>query len=142
MKRQIISILSAIVLLLLLCSGALVDIVRFFAWLFALQYSHPDTSIAGGIIVRVLTFVVSYSLVGIIFNALKWFNGKAMKIVYFIISTLLGFVIAYIVWNIEQHILIIGIVMGVIVLAAIAYYVIRAIVDKKKQPKLEEDEDE
>ena len=129
-------------ILLLLCSGAFADILKFFAWLFTLQYSQPDTSIAGGIIVRILTFIVSYSLVGVIFNALGWFNGKLMKIIYFVISALLGFFIAYIVWGIEQYILIIGIVMGVIILAAIAYFVIRAILDKKKQLNVKEDEEE
>ena len=133
-------IIASIVILLLLCSGAFADILNFFAWLFTLQYSQPDTSIAGGIIVRILTFVVSYSLVGVIFNAFGWFNSGIMKIAYFIISTLLGFVIAYIVWGIEQYILIIGIVMGVIVLAAMAYFVIRAILDKKKKTEAEEDE--
>lgn len=59
------SIISSIVILLLLCSGAFADVLKFFAWLFTLQYSQPDTSIAGGIIVRILTFIVSYSLVGI-----------------------------------------------------------------------------
>lgn len=136
------SIIASIVILLLLCSGAFADILKFFAWLFTLQYSQPDTSIAGGIIVRILTFIVSYSLVGVIFNALGWFNGKVMKMAYFVISTLLGFVIAYIVWGIEQYILIIGIVMGVIILAAIAYFAIRAILGKKKQPDVEEDEEE
>lgn len=140
--KKLGSIIASIVILLLLCSGAFANILKFFAWLFTLQYSQPDTSIAGGIIVRILTFIVSYSLVGVIFNALGWFNGKVMKIVYFVISTLLGFVIAYIVWGIEQYILIIGIVMGVIILAAIAYFVIRAILDKKKQPDVEEDEEE
>lgn len=140
--KKLGSIIASIVILLLLCSGAFANIFKFFAWLFTLQYSQPDTSIAGGIIVRILTFIVSYSLVGVIFNALGWFNGKVMKIVYFVISTLLGFVIAYIVWGIEQYILIIGIVMGVIILAAIAYFVIRAILDKKKQPDVEEDEEE
>lgn len=139
--KKVGSIIASIVILLLLCSGAFADILKFFAWLFTLQYSQPDTSIAGGIIVRILTFVVSYSLVGVIFNALGWFNDKVMKVVYFVISTLLGFVIAYIVWGIEQYILIIGIVMGVIILAAIAYFVIRAILDKKKQPDVEEDEE-
>ena len=141
MKRQLIGVLSAIVLLLLLCSGAFANILNFFAWLFTLQYSQPDTSIAGGIIVRVLTFVVSYSLVGVIFNTLEWFNNRIMKMVYFIISTLLGFVIAYIVWGIEQYILIIDIVMGVIVLATLVYSVIRTIIDKKKKKKTVENEE-
>ena len=140
--KKIGGIIASIVLLLLLCSGVFADILNFFAWLFTLQYSQPDTSIAGGIMVRILTFVVSYSLVGVIFNALGWFNSRIMKIAYFIISTLLGFVIAYIVWGIEQYILIIGIVMGVIFLAAIAYFVTRAMLDKKKQLKVEEDEEE
>ena len=131
--KKVGSIIASIVILLLLCSGAFANILKFFAWLFTLQYSQPDTSIAGGIIVRILTFIVSYSLVGVIFNALGWFNNGIMKIAYFIISTLLGFVIAYIVWGIEQYILTIGIVMGVIVLAAIAYFVIRAILDKKEK---------
>ncbi len=138
--KKVGSIIASIVILLLLCSGAFANILKFFAWLFTLQYSQPDTSIAGGIIVRILTFIVSYSLVGVIFNALGWFNSGIMKIAYFIISTLLGFVIAYIVWGIEQYILTIGIVMGVIVLAAIAYFVIRAILDKKKKTETEEDE--
>lgn len=131
MKRQIVGILSAIVLLLLLYSGVLTDIVIFFAWLFALQYSQPDTSIAGGIIVRILTFVVSYSLVGIIFNVLRWFNSKIMSIAYFIISTLFGFAIAYVVWAIEQYILIIGIVLGVIAVLAIALLIAKLIQNKK-----------
>ena len=125
-------IFASIIILLLLCSGAFADILNFFAWLFALQYSQPDTSITGGILVRFLTFVVSYSLIGVVFSAFGWFDSGIMKIAYFIISTLLGFVIAYIVWSIEQYILIIGIVMGVIVLIAIAYFVIRAILDKKE----------
>ena len=98
--KRIGGAIAGIVILLLLCSGAFSDIARFFAWLFTLQYSQPETSVAGGIVVRILTFVVSYSLVGVIFNALGWFNSKAMSIVYFVISTLLSFALAYLVWTI------------------------------------------
>lgn len=131
MKKEIVGIISSIVLLLLLCSGAFADILRFFAWLFTLQYSQPDTSIAGGIVVRVLTFLVSYGLVGLIFNALGWFNSKVMSVVYFIISALLGFALTYVVWAIEQYILIIGIVLGVVLAAIIIYIIVRIILNKK-----------
>lgn len=131
MKRQLLDILSAIVLLLLLCSGALADIGNFFAWLFTLRYSQPDTSIAGGIIVRILTFVVSYGLVGIIFNSLGWFSSKIMSIAYFIISTVLGFALAYVVWTIEQYILVIGKVLEVIAVLIIALFVEKLIINKK-----------
>ena len=141
MKGKIISLAVSGVLLLLLCSGAFADIIKFFAWLFTLQYSAPETSIAGGIIVRILTFVVSYSLVGLIFNALGWFNSKIMSVAYFIISALLGFAIAYLVWSIEQYILIIGIVLGVIAVAAVAAFVVFLVVGNKKSKEKGKDEE-
>lgn len=140
MKRQLLGILSAIVLLLLLCSGALADIVKFFAWLFTLQYSQPETSIAGGIVVRILTFVVSYSLVGIIFNVLGWFTSKIMSIAYFVISTLLGFALAYVVWAIEQYILVIGIVLGVIAALTIVLFVVKLTLNKKADKTADSEE--
>ena len=133
--KRIGSIISGIVILLLLCSGIFTDVLKFFAWRFTLQYSQPDTSIAGGIIVRILTFAVSYGLVGLIFNSLGWFNSKAMSITYFVISTLLGFALSYVVMIIEKYIVIIGIVLGVIALALIAYVIVRAIIQNKKDSK-------
>lgn len=130
--KKLESLLAGIILLLLLCSGIFTDILKFFAWLFTLQYSQPETSVAGGIIVRSLTFVVSYGLVGLIFNSLGWFNSKAMKIAYFVISTLLGFALSYVVMVIEKYIVIIGIVLGIIVLALIAYFIVRTIIENKK----------
>lgn len=133
--KRIGGAVAAIVILLLLCSGAFSDIVRFFAWLFTLQYSQPETSVAGGIVVRILTFLVSYSLVCVIFNALGWFNSKAMSVVYFVVSALLGFALAYLVWTLEQYILIIGIVFGVIVLFAIAFLIVWFAFLRKKLEK-------
>ena len=116
--KRLTGLLAGIVLLLLLCSGIFADIIKFFSWLFTLQYITPETSIAGSIIVKVLTFAVSYTLVGLIFNSIGWFNSKLMSIAYFIISTLLGFVLAYIVMLIEKHLLVIGIILGVILIAS------------------------
>ena len=130
--KKISGLIAGLVLLLLLCSGIFTNILKFFAWLFTLQYSQPDTSVTGGIIVRILTFAVSYGLVGLIFNSLGWFNSKAMSIAYFVISTLLGFALSYVVMVIEKYIVIIGIVLGVIALALIAYFIVRAIIENKK----------
>lgn len=138
MKKEIAGIISSIVLLLLLCSGAFANIIRFFAWLFTLQYSAPETSVAGGIVVRVLTFLASYGLVGLIFNALGWFNNKIMSIAYFIISTLLGFALSYVVWMTEQYILIIGIVLGAVVVCIIVFLIVNQIL-KNKKAKIQEE---
>ena len=138
MKDKIVGVISILILILLLCSGIFSDIIKFFAWLFTLQYSSPDTSVAGGIIVRILTFVVAYSLVGIVFNAIGLFNSKAMSILYFIISTLVGFVLSYFVWIIEEKIIIIGIILGIILLSIIGYCIIMSIINKSKNEKLKD----
>lgn len=130
--KRLSGVLAGIVLLLLLCSGIFTDIVEFFTWLFTLQYITPETSIAGSIIVKVLTFAVSYALVGLIFNALEWFNSKVMSIAYFVISTLLGFALAYVVMFIETHLLVIGITLGVVFVAAIVVIIILEIRNKKE----------
>lgn len=124
--KKISGILAGIALLLLLCSGIFADIIDFFTWLFTIQCITPETSIAGSIIVKILTFAVSYTLVGIMFNALGWFNGKAMSITYFVVSTLLGFVMAYVVMLIETHLLEIGIILGATLVLSIAAIIVIA----------------
>lgn len=131
MKRQITGIVSTIVFILLLSSGIFADFMNFMLWLFKLQYSAPETSLAAGIGVRVLTFLVSYSLVGIIFRTIGLFDSKLMSFVYFVISTLLGFLLAYIVWIIETYIIVIGIILLCILLVIIVYYVVSIIKDKE-----------
>lgn len=130
MKKQISGAVSAIIFILLLSSGIFVDFIKFMLWLFKLQYSAPETSLAAGIGVRVLTFLVSYSLVGIIFRTIDLFDSKWMSFVYFVISTLLGFLLAYIVWIIETYIIVIGIVLLCILIAVIVYYIV-SIKDKE-----------
>ena len=125
--RKLSGFLAGIVLLMLLCSGIFADIIEFFTWLFTLQNTTPETSVAGSVIVKILTFAVSYTLVGIIFNSIGLFNSKMMSVAYFVISTLLGFALAYIVMLIETYLLEIGITLGVIFALALALIIISTI---------------
>ena len=129
--KRLTGLLAGIVLLLLLCSGIFADIIEFFTWLFTLQYITPETSIAGSIIVKVLTFAVSYTLVGLIFYLLNWFNSKVMSVVYFIVSALLGFALAYIVMLIENYLLEINIILGVVFVISIVALIIFKIKTKR-----------
>lgn len=130
--KKLFGFLAGIVLVLLLCSGIFADIMKFFTWLFTLEYITPDTSIAGSIIVKMLTFAVSYTLVGIIFNSLGLFNSKVMSFVYLIISTIIGFLLAYIVMIIEKHLLVIGIILGLIFIILIVLIIVIHIKNKVK----------
>ena len=60
-----------------------------------------------------------------------------MSFVYWVISTIAGFVLAYIVWTIEEHLLIIGVVLGIIAVLIITYHTVRAVVSAKKKNKNE-----
>lgn len=135
---KIVGFVATIALLVLLCSGVFTKLLNFILWLLMLQNSQPETSLIGEIIVRVLTFATSYSLVGLIFNAMELFSKKLMSFAYFIISTLLGFAIAYIVWVIEQHVLIITIILASLTLASVVYIIIRAIYKIQKNKKITE----
>lgn len=129
--KRLSGLLASIVLLLLLCSGIFADIVKFFTWLFTLKYITPETSILGSIIVKILTFAVSYTLVGLIFNSLNWFNSKVMSVAYFIVSTLLGFALAYIVMLIENYLLEINIILGIVFVISIVVLIIFKIKTKR-----------
>ena len=131
--KKLISITAVVLILLLLSSGIFAKLAEFFTWLFILDYSKPAISIAGDIVVRVLTFIVSYTLVGIIFGLLGQFNKKAMRIAYAILSTLTGFVLTYIVWCIEEYLLIIIIVLTILAVLAIGFTVTSLILTKKKE---------
>ena len=120
------------IILLLICSGYFANIVEFFSWLFSVQYITPDNSIFGSIVVKILTFAVSYLLVGLIFSWLKLFDKKLMSFMYFVISTLIGFVLAYIVMLVETYMVEIGIVLGVIFLVAVSILVIIIFKNKHK----------
>ena len=117
--RKLSGFVAGLVLLFLLCSGIFADILEFFKWLLMLQYTSPDTSIVGDVVVRILTFAVSYTLVGLIINSLGLINSKIKSSAYFIISTIIGFVLAYIVMLIETYLVVITIVLGIIFIIAI-----------------------
>ena len=136
--RRFFGYLAIFGLVFLLVSGAFTKIVEFGIWLFMLQYSGPETSIFGEIVVRVLTFAVTFGLVKIIFEAFGLFNSKIMSAAYWIISTIVSFILAYIVWTIEEHLLVIGIVLGIITVLIIIFFVVRAIAIRKKNKKSEE----
>ncbi len=127
MRKALFGLLTVLAILLLLCTGIFANLIKFFCWLFLLQYSAPETSIVGGIIVRLLSFAVAYGLVYIIFNLFGFFNSKLMSVSYFVFSTILGFIFAYLVWAIETYILIIGIIFGVLIMGIIAFIIIKII---------------
>ena len=124
MKSKIAGILALIIFVFFITSGLFEGIMNFFVWLVTLNATQSSISAAGEIFVKIASFVVSYTAVGILFNAIGWFNSDAMKFVYFIVSTLVSFALCYVVMLFLTYLLYIAIGLGVLLLLIIGFIIV------------------
>lgn len=109
------SVIGAIILFILIATGVFSflleltgEFIKLILWLFQLSLTDFGLSPTVEIGIKILTFVISYTLVGIIFNALGFFDSDVMKFVYFVLSTLVGFAISAVIMFLQEHIVIIS----------------------------------
>lgn len=119
MRKAITSLILLLIVIWASDSGAWEHFAKFMIWLFTLNATQSNVSIAGEIFVKFATWGITYSLVGFIFKSLGLFDSSIMKFVYFVISTLLSFGLCYVVMLIEKHILTIAIVLLVLLIVSV-----------------------
>lgn len=132
MKKTLGSVISLIILIFVCTSGLIEPITNVFVWLITLRFNSPDISVFGQLVAKYGTWIIAYIIVGYIFNALEWFNSTAMKIVYFVISTTIAFLLSWLIMVLENYLWIIAIVVGVVLLTIIGIIVALNIVNRKK----------
>lgn len=138
--RDIKSAIGAIILIILIATGLFSvlleftgEFMKFILWLFQLSLTDFGLSPFAEISIKVLTFVLSYAFVGIVFNELGFFDSDAMKVVYFIVSTLIGFALSAVIMFFQENIIIISwSILGIFVITSISIVVFRM---KKKVVK-------
>lgn len=108
-----------VVLMITAISGLLEKAVTFLLWLVKLDLTKNSVSSFGEVIVKAATFAITYTVVGWIFKTLGWFNSKAMKLVYVIISTVVSFGLCFAVSFFEKHYAIGSIVVFAIFVVAL-----------------------
>lgn len=113
--RDVRSMIGGIILLILIATGVfsvLLDLtsefIKLTLWIFQLSLTDFGLSPSIEIIVKSLTFILSYALVGIIFNAIGLFDSDVMKYVYFVVSTMIGFALSALIMFLQEHIIIIS----------------------------------
>ena len=131
MKKTLASYVTLILLIFLCTSGLIEPITKVFVWLITLQFNLPDISIFGQLVAKYGTWIITYIVVGYIFNTLGGFNSTAMKIVYFIISTIISFLLSWLIMVLENYLWIIAIVIGAMLLILIGVTVTLLIIKKK-----------
>ena len=132
MKKTVGSICGLVILIFLLTSGLIEPITEVFVWLITLQYNSPDISVFGQLVAKYGTWIITYSLVGILFSVLGWFNSGAMKIVYFIASTIISFLLSWLIMILEQYLWIIAIIIGCLLLVMVGVLVIQTATERRK----------
>ena len=133
MKGKIIASIALIVLIFLCTSGLVEPITKVFIWLITIDSNLPNISIFGQLVAKYGTWIITYSLVGVLFNALGWFNSSAMKIVYFILSTIISFLLSWVIMILENYLLVIVIVIGVLLIIGLGILITLFIYSKKKR---------
>ena len=132
--RKAISSIIVLAILIFICKSGLVEpITKVFVWLITLNYNSPDISVFGQLVAKYGTWLITYALVGLLFNALGWFNSGAMKIVYFIISTIISFLLSWLIMFLEKYLLIIAIVISAIILIMIGIAVTLFIINRNNK---------
>lgn len=128
--RNITSNLIPIIFVIFVLSGAFQMLLNGMAWLLSLKFLQPQISFTGNIIVNILTYLATFRLVGRIFKSLHSFNSTAMRVVYFIVSTILCFILSYVIYTLETYAVYVALALcGMVVL----YLIINAVVNR--QPK-------
>jgi hypothetical protein len=138
---QIKSALGAILLLFLIATGVFGyllefagDFIKFILWLFQLSLTDFGLSPFVEILVKSFTFILSYTLVGFIFNLLGFFNSKIMSFAYFVISTLVWFGISATIMFFQENIIVISwIIISVFSICLISFVVYKLYFGKVKE---------
>lgn len=123
MKKWFYKLIGIILIVFVCCSGIFEKVSSFFVWLVTLNLTSSTISIVSEIIVKILCFVISYSLVGIIFNGLRFYNKRYMSLAYFIISTIVSFGLAYLFMLFERYWLIFIVVFSLITISLIGFQI-------------------
>lgn len=136
MKKKILSIIAFFVVIFVFTSGLFETVTNVIVWLVTLNFNSPDISILGQLVVKYGTWFITFSLVGIIFKALGFFNSDAMKMVYFIISSIISFLFSWLFFVLEQYMfnisIILGSLLGMIIVSYLSILVLYHLKEKKK----------
>ena len=81
---------------------------EFTLWLISISLTEFGFSPIIEISIKISTFLFSFTIVSYVFGFLRWFNSAVMSFAYFLVSTLVGFVLSYFLMLLQTHIITIG----------------------------------
>ena len=138
MKRLFAPIISFVVFLVVIfiLSKVIKPVGDFLAWWFITkeEINAPITT-GQAILIDLITHLITYASVGVIFGTIGWFDSDAMHVAYVIISEIIALVLAILLRFFLDYYWVIFIIVGVIVAAAIVILIITKFNRRKKDKK-------
>ncbi|HOJ44626.1 MAG TPA: hypothetical protein PK340_01125 [Bacilli bacterium] len=137
MIKKILYPLSGVLALFVLTwiaqSGLLIWLRDFLIWYINFMVTASTLNNVFVLIGKILTWVISYFLVGVIFNKLGWFNSKVMHITYVVIAFIINIFLTIILMFVQEYA--VWIVSGLIIIAIclIIFVVVYAIRENKRE---------
>lgn len=132
MKQKIAAFVGLCAVVFFVTSGLFEWFTKIFVWLITIDTMAPEISIVGQIFVKYSTWIITFSLVRIVFQLIGWYDSDAMKMVYFAISTLISFALSYVIMILEKYILWFALGFILVILLFIVIYIIQNKRDKEK----------
>lgn len=118
--RKGTSIVGYLLLLVLLFSGLWKPLIEVITWLVTQNMKDSGLTVAGEIFVKVATWLISFALVGAIFDAIGHHNSKRMSAAYWIISSVVSIALSYVVMILEKYFVWVIIAVSVLLIGCIA----------------------
>ena len=96
---------------------------KFIKWYVMSNFEESPLSFWEQIACRVLAVVVSFTVVGMIFHWVDWYNSTVMRITYFFVSLLVTVAITYILMILEKYtVLICCLLIAVTAIVVVVHY--------------------
>ena len=123
--------IAAFFILIFFLSYVFPPLMEFLAWWFLTKETiSAPLSTGQTVLVDIITHIVTYISVGALFGFLGWFDKKAMHYVYVLISEAVSLGLFVLLRFIIDYYWIIFIILGVLVVVAIALFIILKMRDK------------
>lgn len=100
---KILVLVTVILLAILFRTDLLSYLFEFITSLLVLDNTKPDVSIISEVIISIITYAFSFGIVGLVFGLIGCHERNLMKLSYWIISVIVGFLMNHLVRIIESY---------------------------------------
>lgn len=134
--KKVLAPISGIVTLIIIIwifqSGIIEWISTFLSWYIHFRVTTSNLNNIFVLLCKILTWVISYGIVGLIFNSIGLFNSKAMSITYIILSFFINIALTLVLKFLQDYAWIIGIILIIATVCLLLVLIIRKVSNSKR----------